>query len=139
MTDHDRADDPLRQQLTDEIVANAAVGIVVYDRELRYVLFNPFMEALTGRTAADVVGKLSTELFSQARRSGIEALLQRALGGQTVNSPDIPVHVEASGRDAWVVATYAPRRNPQGEVVGVIGVVRDITERKRTEDALRES
>jgi PAS domain-containing protein len=47
--------------------------------------------------------------------------------------------VEASGRDCWVVATYAPRRTPEGEIVGVIGFVRDITERQRTEDALRES
>jgi diguanylate cyclase (GGDEF)-like protein/PAS domain S-box-containing protein len=139
VTDRDRAEDSLRQQLTDEIVADAGVGIVVYDRDLRYVLFNPFMEALTGRTAAEVIGSRAGDLFTQARAFGIEELLGKALGGQTVNSPDVPVHVEATGRDAWVIATYAPRRSPLGEIVGVVGVVRDITERKRTEDALRES
>jgi diguanylate cyclase (GGDEF)-like protein/PAS domain S-box-containing protein len=139
VTDRERAEDPLRQQLTDEIVADAGVGIVVYDRDLKYILFNPFMERLTGRKAADVLGRGAPELFAQARTSELQDLLERALGGQTVNSPDVPVHVEASGRDCWVVATYAPRRTPGGEIVGVIGFVRDITERKRTEDALRES
>jgi diguanylate cyclase (GGDEF)-like protein/PAS domain S-box-containing protein len=139
VTDRDRADDPLRQQITDEIVADAGVGIVVYDPELRYVLFNPFMEALTGRTAAEVIGRRATELFPHARTFDLEGLLQGALAGQTVNSPDLPMQVEATGRDCWVVATYAPRRTAQGEIVGVIGVVRDITERRRTEDALRES
>ena len=39
----------------------------------------------------------------------------------------------------WVVGTYAPHRNARGEIIGVIATLRDITERKRTEESLRDS
>ena len=38
-------------QLSRELVSSCGEGIVAYDRELRHVAWNPFMEELTGRPA----------------------------------------------------------------------------------------
>ena len=45
-------------QFNRAIIQDAGEGIVVYDRELRYKVFNPFMERLTGKPAEEVLGKI---------------------------------------------------------------------------------
>jgi len=44
-----------------------------------------------------------------------------------------------NGEQRWLLVTKVPLRDKQGSIVGLIGVSRDITERKRAEEALRES
>lgn len=119
-----------------DIIENAAEGIVVFDAELRYLLWNRFMEDLTGMPADDVLGKNALELFPHLREQRVEPLLQRALTGETVSSPDIHYHVPLTGRSGWVSSLYRPRRNEQGRIVGVIGLVRDITGRKAAEQQI---
>src|SRR5919198_2345569 len=70
------------QQFNQEIIDCAAEGIIVYDRELRYQVWNPFMEQLTGRRAEEVLGKLAVEVFPFLRENGMEAALKRALQGE---------------------------------------------------------
>ena len=65
--------------------------------------------------------------------------MQRALDGETVRSPDIPYYVEKTEKSGWVSGIYSPHLNGQGEIIGVIGNIRDITHRKRSENALREN
>src|SRR5437762_6821542 len=81
-----RADRALREsnQFATEIIENAGEGIVVYDRELRYVLWNRFMEELTGLAAEEVVGKKAAEVFPHIREQHVDSLLERALAGEPV-------------------------------------------------------
>jgi len=53
-TERKRAEQALREarQFSEQIITSANEGIAVYDRELRYVTWNPFMEELTGIAAA---------------------------------------------------------------------------------------
>jgi formate hydrogenlyase transcriptional activator len=126
-------------QINREIIDGAAEGIILYDRELRYQLFNPFMERLTGKTESEVLGRVAVEVFPRLVPSGIEAALKRALStGEVVRVPDalVPKH-SASGRDVWESCMFAPHRNADGEIVGVIGLVRDVTERHLAEETFR--
>jgi PAS domain S-box-containing protein len=83
ITEHKKDESDLRQaiQFNQEIMESAAEGIIVYDPELRYQLWNPFMERLTGRRAEEVLGKVATDVFPRLIPSGIEAALKRALQG----------------------------------------------------------
>ena len=45
----------------------------------------------------------------------------------------------ANGEIAWTSTTKAPLRNPEGKVVGLVGINRDITQQKQAEEALRQS
>ena len=47
--------------------------------------------------------------------------------------------IPETGKTGFAVATYGPHRNTAGQIVGVIGIVHDVTERRRAEQALRES
>jgi PAS domain S-box-containing protein len=121
-----------------QIIDGAEVGIILYDAELRYRVFNPFMERLTGKTQPEVLGKIAAEVFPRLRTSGLADSLKRALQGEVVHVADalVPKHA-ADGRDVWESCIFAPHRDPQGSVIGVIGMVRDITERHLAEATFR--
>ena len=140
VTEHKKNETALCEaiQFNREIIEGAAEGIIVYDAELRYELFNPFMERLTGKRSQEVLGRVATEVFPRLGPSGIEAALKRALQGEVVQVADalVPKH-SADGRDLWESCTFAPHRDAQGKVIGVIGLVRDVTERHLAEETFR--
>ena len=134
------SEDALRDaiEFNKAIIRGAAEGIAVYDRELRYKVFNPYMERLTGKRADEVLGKVAPEVFPRLRSNGVEALLRRALTGEIVKISDvlIPKH-SAEGKDVWESCTYAPQHDGAGNIVGVIALVFDVTERHVAEETFR--
>ncbi len=140
ITESRRAREELEEsnQFRDEIISGASEGIVVYDRALRRIVWNRYMEELTGVPADRALGRTAFDMTPDARGIGDE-LLQRALAGETVSSGDLLITIEGTGRSGWVVGTFGPHRNAAAEIVGVIGIIRDVTERRRNEQALRES
>jgi len=135
-TERKRAEQALREarQFSEQIITSANEGIAVYDRELRYVTWNPFMEELTGIAAAEVLGKRAVEVFPHFCEQGVDRLLERALAGEVIASTDVPYSVPTTGRRGWTAGTYGPLRNAQGEIIGAIGTIRDITTRRQVEE-----
>lgn len=122
-----------------QIAASAREGIIVYGSDLRFQVWNPFMEQLTGFTAAEVVGKYPEEVFPFLQETGIITQLKKALAGESGSPVEYFFRMPRTGRSAWVSDTSAPLRNSKGEIVGVIGIVRDISERKVSDALLQES
>ena len=123
----------------DTLVSSVSYGVIVYDDKFRYKLWNKFMEKLTGMRAENVLGKIAFDLFPHLREEGIDKLLERALAGETVQSGDTLYHVPDTGKVGWVTGLYSPHVDPSGNIVGVVAIVHDISDRKRAEDTLRES
>ncbi|HTO76461.1 MAG TPA: EAL domain-containing protein [Thermoanaerobaculia bacterium] len=121
---------------TSAIIEGAGEGIVVYDRSFRYVVWNRFMEELTGMPARHVLGHSALQLFPHFRDQGIAPLLEKALAGEKVTSHSYQFQIPQTGKSGWVSATYGPNRDAAGAITGVIGVVRDVTQEKRSKEAL---
>jgi PAS domain S-box-containing protein len=134
-----RSKEPRGDFVLETMLSSIGEGIVVYDRELRYQIWSPFMERLTGLSTAHVMGKRALEVFPHLVNQGVDELLHRALGGESVESADRPFRDPSSGAEWWLAGRYAPLRNPAGEIVGVVALIRDISERKRAEQALADS
>ena len=141
ITERKRAEEALLEsnEFNKQIIRSAREGIIVYDSECRYVVWNPFMEELTGLRAEEVIGKLPLDLFPFLRENGVEDLLRRALAGETVSTPDMPYSLPGTGKSGWLSSKYGPLYDAKGMIIGGLGVVHDITERKRAEEALRDS
>lgn len=141
VTDQRAAEQALRDsaEFNRQIIAGANEGVVVLDPDLRYTVWNPFMEELLGLRAAEVLGRHPTELFPWVREGGQLAAMQRALAGEIVVLPDSQRLKTGAKRISWVQARLSPLRNARDEIVGVIATISDVTERKQAEEELRRS
>jgi PAS domain S-box-containing protein len=120
-----------------EVINSAPYGIVVFDREYKLLTWNPAQEKISGLLKEAVLGKSAIELFPFIDETGIRWAIERALAGQTIFISETPFWVEQSGRRGWVSLHFGPVRDSEGNVSGVLSSVREITEQKSAEDALR--
>jgi len=119
-------------------VAEANEDIVfVKDRDGRYLYVNAAAAALVNRSVEDVLGRDAATFFDPAAASRDRAT------DREVMSTSRPVTFEADatvgGTAVRLLTTKAPFRNGHDEIVGVVGVSRDVTARRRAEAALRAS
>jgi len=121
-----------------QMIVNAGEGIIVFDRDLKYVVWNPFMERLTGIASESIIGQNALEMFPHIRAQGIDKILNRTLNGETVSSSDISFHVRSTGWQGWVSCLSSPHRNAAGEIIGVIAMIRDVTEFHRIKEELEQ-
>ncbi|HEY3381331.1 MAG TPA: PocR ligand-binding domain-containing protein [Vicinamibacterales bacterium] len=119
-----------------QIIDSAQEGIIVYGPDLRYLVWNPFMEGISGVRAADVLGKHPVEVFPFLRDVGMVERIEMALGGGTPAPIDFS-YTTPDGKTGWASDTCGPLHDEGGRVVGAIATVREITGRKAVEEALR--
>jgi len=133
--DGQRAEAALREthRFNDQIIRCAQEGIVVYGPDLRYQVWNPFMERFTGIPADQALGRHPTELFPFLEAAGVMDRLARVLAGETVETVDFSFMVPGTGAAGWASDSCAALHNAAGGIIGVIATVRDITEKKKLE------
>ena len=137
ITERRRLEQTLREtgRLNQHIIANAQEGIVVYGRDLKYQAWNPFMEQLKGLSAREVLGKHPDEVFPFLRQAGVVASIEQALAGKSTPTIDLRFEGLPIGKSGWASHTHSPLRNAADEIIGVIEIVRDITEGKLAEES----
>jgi len=124
-------------QLNQQIIDNANEGIVVYGPDLRYRVFNPFMERLAGVRSSDVLGKFPSDAFPFLAETGLIERLWSALDGTTPEPIEFPY--DLNGVQGWTVDRSAPLRDSDGNVVGVLASVQDVSDSKHALEELRAS
>jgi len=127
------------KQFNEQIISGAQEGIIVYDRELVCVVWNPLMERITGLARDQAVSQPAPALLARLGLEGLYSVIKQGLAGDCTFSPDFAFRIPATGRQGWFSATHAPLRSVEGEPIGVVATFRDITERRQAEDALAQS
>lgn len=128
----------LRQHtLLSTLLESSNDAIFAKDLAGRYLIANSACRQAMGRTTAEIIGRTDEELIPPER-----ARLYRATDEQVL-AEHRSLSVEASsptsgGMRHWL-ANKAPWRGEDGSIIGVIGVIHDLTAHKQNEAALRES
>ncbi len=123
-----------RNALLRGVVEAATDGIFVKDSRGRYLLVNGAAAAVLGRPRADIVHQTDVELFGPHVGAGFAADDAKAMESGETYSTDETVIVDGNERVIWT--SKSPLRGAAGDVVGVVGIARDVTERSRQAGAL---
>ncbi|MFI5259690.1 MAG: PAS domain S-box protein [Candidatus Limnocylindrales bacterium] len=131
---------PLRERtaFAETIIASAGEGIVAFDKDLRYVVWNPMMEEMTGLRADQVLGHQVGVLPQITAIGAVESVRGVMETGQT-RWLETEYTVHKTGRRGWFLGSARPHRDATGRIIGVIASLRDITARHEAEEALRRS
>jgi PAS domain S-box-containing protein len=137
ITGRKRAEDALQQSYTllNAVIEGTTDAVFVKDCQGRYLMINAAGAHFLGKTVAEVIGKDDTDLFSPETARAIMAGDRRVLATGEIQT------YEDVGTAAAVTRTYlstkGPYRDAKGTIVGLIGIARDISERKRSEERFR--
>ncbi|MBP7653660.1 PAS domain S-box protein [Candidatus Dependentiae bacterium] len=136
-----KKDDEIQEsnRFNQQIINSANEGIIVYDNNLNYTVWNPYMERLTGLTSDKVIGKHPLTLFPFIKETPLLKNLYLALDGKTLETLTFQFYLIHNQKKGWVTDTSAPLLNNDGKIIGIISVVRDITSEKFAKDALYNS
>lgn len=124
--------------LNQQIIQSALQGVVVYGQDMRYQVWNPFMEQLTGLLATDVLGRQAAEILPFLLEIGMIERIERALTGHSSETLDFPFAIASTGKSGWVMGSIAPLHNAAGNIIGAMAMVSDITARKQAENHILE-
>lgn len=118
------------------IVESSDDAIFAKDLEGTVLTWNHGAERMYGYTAEEMVGQSVKRLSPPDRVAEIDGFLQRLRRGESIEHVEtVRVHKDGSRRD--VSLTISPIRDESGRPAGGSTIARDITERKRSEQALR--
>ena len=143
-----------QQRLMDELRAseekqrlladNASDVIWLMDREARFTYISPSVEKLRGYTAEEAMRQTLDESLTPESAARVTELFAQALDDLVRNGRFEPYRGEfeqphKNGGTVWAEVSINGMFDASGQFVGILGVSRDVTERRRTGEALRES
>ncbi len=136
------ADRRMQAQLSEleHIYDTAPVGLCLVDKQLRFLRINKELARIHGRSVKQHFGiRLRSVIPELADR--IEPIIQQVLESETpIRDQEIVRHdPDSEAGPGHYLASFHPLRNYRGSVIGVGAVLQDITERKKTENALAKS
>jgi len=119
------------------LVETASEGIWTIDTEGKTTFVNKRMADMLGYSPEEMLGKsfldfVATDLHS----TSLQKLAERNAGVSSVHESAL---VTRTGQTLWFMASTSPIRDENGNVIGALAMMTDITERKTVEDKLRQS
>lgn len=118
-------------------IEHAPVALAMFDRDMRYLAASRRWQDDYGLGHHPLDGRCHYEVFPEIGARWRE-LHQRGLQGEALNC-EAERFVRQDGRVQWLRWTIHPWRDDQGDVGGIVIFTEDISERKRTEETLRQS
>ena len=140
-TERRRADRALAAERTLLRTLIDALPDVVFTKDVagRFTMCNAAeLKHLGVQSHAELTGKTVFDLYPRELAQLYHADDEQALAGHPILDRE-ELSVDADGTQRWYLTIKMPLRNADGDIVGLVGVSRDITQRRKMEEALRES
>ncbi|MGO9121094.1 MAG: sigma 54-interacting transcriptional regulator [Desulfomonilaceae bacterium] len=105
--------------------------IFLKDRSRRYIQVNLAFERLAGVPASEIIGKKYKDLFGAETADYIKSMELRVLEGETIEDEH---RNTIRGVPMILLATRTPLRDHSGQIIGILTILHDITDRKKFEN-----
>ena len=133
-------DKAMKDQSTDKyflaaIVRSAQDSIITVDFDLKITTWNKGAERIYGYPAKEVIGKQLTKITLPVDLHLLTEGVIAVRDGKRVKLFD-NVRVKKDGEEIWVEIGLSPVKDSKGKVIGVSTQTRDVTKRKKAEEAL---
>lgn len=136
ISERKKAEEKIAQQAF--MIANANDAIIGYDMAQRVTFWNKSAERLYGYSELEALGKVGVDLFSPIYTEVSRAKLVDELA-KVGHVETESIRKTKDGKSIIVEANVISLKNEIGELIGYVSVDRDITERKKTEESIRQS
>ena len=139
LTERKQAEEALREseQLLSNVFESMQEGVLVLNTDFKYTHWNRSMEEISHTQREEVLGRIPWEKFPFLK-GGIDEAMKKAMSGDVSRNIELK-YILSDGKEGWTTEHYFPLKDSDAKIVGAVGVIDDITERKRAEEALRES
>ena len=120
------------------LIDNLPDAIYVKDRQSRFVIKNlADARKMGAATPEATIGKSDFDFYPAELAAQYYADDQAVIqSGRAIINREEPI-TEASGRTGWISTTKVPLRDREGNVIGLVGIGHDVTERKQAEQQLQ--
>jgi PAS domain S-box-containing protein len=139
ISERKQAEEKLKQEriLLRTLIDNLPVTIYVKDVECRKIIANRLdLDFMGAKSEQEVLGKTDYELFdNEIAKRGYEDDLRVINSGQPVINREENFS-DAHGFERWLLTSKIPIYNENGEIKGLVGIGRDITEQKLAQDKI---
>jgi PAS domain S-box-containing protein len=135
-----RSEAALREShsLLSAVIEGTVDGVFVKGLDGRYVMVNRAGAAIFGRPVEEVIGRTDADMLEPSSAAEVVELDREVHeSGETRTYESVATTV--SGDTRTILSTRIPWRDTEGRVKGIIGVSRDLTERKQLEERLRQA
>ncbi len=110
------------------IFESARDCVFIKDKNLRYTQVNPAMSELLGLPASWIIGRLAEDLYGEEAGKQLSERDARVLAGESI---EIEHTRPVNGEPITFHDIIVPLKSPNGEIIGICGISRNITERKK--------
>jgi len=126
-----------QERLLEFLVEYIPDHIYFKDRQSRFIGGSKSLVRYFGlKRVEDLLGKTDFDFFSPPHAQEAYADEQRIMETGEPIVGKVELETWPDGRTSWVLTTKIPLRNEKGEITGIVGISRDITEIKLKEEAL---
>ena len=139
ITERQKADEKLRksEEKYRTLVQNLPQRIFIKDYNLVYTSCNESFANDIGINSDEIAGKTDYDFFSDKLADKYRADDKRVM--ETGITENIEERYIRDEKEIWVSTSKTPLKDEQGNVIGILGIFWDITERKVAEQELKES
>ncbi len=131
MTEHRLAENTLREEKEKfrAVIESAQDAIYIKDRFGRYIIMNPAGARLFGLRPQDIPGKTDLDLFGVKTGRDIQKIDKELMAKKISCTYEKPRRY--NGDEHYFHTTKVPYCSSNGEVIGLIGISRDMTEQRK--------